>query len=130
MMPGGRMHPRQMQLMMKRLGMTSEGLPGVEEVVVRTATEEFVFDAPEVAVLTVQGVTTYQIVGTPRRRPRGAAPTAPAPPPPGPPEEDLRLVMEQAGVDRSEATRALLAHDGQPAEAILAILSRRGAGGG
>ena len=38
--------------------------------------------------------------------------------------------MEQAGVDRSEATRALLAHDGQPAEAILAILSRRGAGGG
>ncbi|MHB8352420.1 MAG: nascent polypeptide-associated complex protein [Thermoplasmata archaeon] len=139
MMPGGRMNPRQMQLMMKRLGMTTEEIGDVEEVILRTATEEHVFDRPEVSILTVQGVTTYQVVGTPRRRPRSAgvplasdgtaasaAPAAPA----GPPEEDIRLVMEQAGVERAEAIRALAAHDGQPAEAILSVLSRRGAGGG
>lgn len=137
MMPGGRMNPRQMQLMMKRLGMTSEEVPGVEEVVVRTATEEHLFDRPEVSILTVQGVTTYQIIGAVRRRPRSAgsasgavgAPAASAAPV-GPPEEDIRLVMEQAGVDRTEAIRALTAHNGQPAEAILAVLARRGAGGG
>ncbi|MGI0053719.1 MAG: nascent polypeptide-associated complex protein [Thermoplasmata archaeon] len=127
------MNPRQMQLMMKRLGMSTEEIPGVEEVVVRTATEEHVFERPEVSILTVQGVTTYQIVGAPKRRARSSAaspdPAAGAPPP-GPPEEDIALVMEQAGVERTEAIRALQGSDGQPAEAILALLARRGAGGG
>lgn len=135
MIPGGRMNPRQMQMMMKRLGMTSESLEDVEEVIVRTKDEERVFKDPEVTILTVQGVRTYQIVGTEKVRARTAAPesaagsdrpAAPAPPA-GPPEEDVQLVMEQAGVERPVAVSALRESGGEPAEAILKILSRRGA---
>ncbi len=128
MLPGGPRNQRQMEQMMRRLGMSSEPLPGVEEVVVRTATKEHVFRDPEVTILTVQGVRTYQVVGTPEVRPRGAAtPASPgAAAPAGPPEEDVRLVMEQANVSREEAVEALTSSHGEPAEAILQILTRRG----
>ncbi len=133
MLGGNPRDPRQMQMMMKRLGMSTEDVPDVEEVIVRTRTKEHVFRAPEVTILTIQGVRTYQVVGTPQVRPRGAAgpaatggPAAPAlpPAPSGPPEEDVRLVMEQANVSREEATEALFQSHGAPAEAILLILSR------
>ncbi len=132
MLPGGGRNPRQVEMMMRRMGMTTEPVPGVEEVVIRTATKEHVFRAPEVTVLTVQGVRTYQVVGTPEVRPRGAVPTGPAaagnapPAPSGPPEDDVRLVMEQANVSREEAIEALVSTNGAPAEAILRILTRGG----
>jgi nascent polypeptide-associated complex subunit alpha len=139
MIPGGPRNMRQMEMMMKRLGMSTEEVPNVEEVIIRTREKEHVFREPEVTVLTVQGVRTYQVVGDVTVRPRtagradaaegGAAPAAPAAPS-GPPDEDVQLVMEQAGVDRAEALEALRATDGAPAEAILHLLSRKGGGGG
>lgn len=129
-----------MQMMMRRLGMTTEAVDDVDEVIVRTRDKEHVFKSPEVTILTVQGVRTYQVVGTPEIRPRSAAteggssgtasgsPAAPAPPA-GPPEEDVQLVMDQTGVSREEALDALESTQGAPAEAILQILSHRGAGG-
>lgn len=135
MIPGGARNPRQLELMMRRLGMTTEEVPHVEEVIIRTKTKETVFRSPEVTILTIQGTRTYQVVGTPEVHPRSAAPLAPsaagAPAaavaaPSGPPEEDIRLVMEQANVSREEAIEALFQAKGAPAEAILAILSRGG----
>ncbi|MCI4368764.1 MAG: nascent polypeptide-associated complex protein [Thermoplasmata archaeon] len=139
MLPGGAMNPRQMQLMMRKLGMTSEPIDQVEEVIVRTRENEHVFQRPEVTVITMQGVRTYQVVGNPQIRKRGAAPppsaasaaaTGTPTAPSGPPEEDIELVMSQAEVDRDEALAALREVDGAPAEAILKILSRRSAGEG
>ena len=130
MIPGGPRNPKQIELMMRRLGMTSEELPNVEEVVVRTRSLEHVFRTPEVTILTVQGVRTYQVVGTPEVRPRSAAPatdtgaTVAPVAPSGPPEEDVRLVMEQANVSREEAIEALVATGGAPAEAILRIMTQ------
>jgi len=129
MLPGNPRNARQMEMMMRRLGMKTEEVPDVEEVIVRTKEKDHVFRAPEVTILTVQGVRTYQVVGNPEVRPRtasvapSAAPSAPAPPP-GPPEEDIRLVMEQANVSREEAIEALFQARGAPAEAILQILTR------
>jgi nascent polypeptide-associated complex subunit alpha len=133
MIPGGPRNERQMQMMMRRLGMKTEEVPDVDEVIVRTKTKDHVFKAPEVTVLTVQGVRTYQVVGTPEIRPRGSASAAPsspaapaaAPPPTGPPDEDVQLVMDQAQVSRSEAIEALLQSDGAPAEAIMKLMTRR-----
>jgi nascent polypeptide-associated complex subunit alpha len=129
MLPGGGRNPRQVEAMMRRLGMSTETLPGVEEVVIRTRTQEHVFRAPEVTILTVQGVRTFQVVGAPETRPRTAyAPSATpgpgAPTPTGPPEEDVTLVMEQANVSREEALEALLQAKGEPAEAIMRLLTR------
>jgi nascent polypeptide-associated complex subunit alpha len=132
MIPGGPRNQRQMDLMMRRMGMKTEQVDGVEEVVIRTKTKEHVFTAPEVTILTVQGIRTYQVVGTPEVRPRGTAPpggapTAPGVPatPVGPPEEDVQLVMEQAQVSREEAAEALFRANGAPAEAIMQLMTRR-----
>jgi nascent polypeptide-associated complex subunit alpha len=136
MLPGGRMNERQMQAMMKRLGMSTQPLEGVEEVIIRMRDKEHVLRAPEVTILTVQGVRTFQVVGEVEVRPRsavvaeahaGAGSTAPAGPPPAP-EEDVQLVIEQTGVTHEEAVKALDEAGGAPAEAILSILSRRGGG--
>ena len=129
MIPGGARNPRQLELAMRRMGMSTEPIPGVEEVIIRTATKEHVFRAPEVTILTVQGTRTYQVVGTPEVRSRGTAPATAGPgaapaAPAGPPEEDVRLVMEQANVSREEAIEALASVNGAPAEAILKILTR------
>ena len=132
MIPGGPRNPRQMEQMMRRLGMTSEPVPDVEEVIVRTRTKEHVFSKPEVTILTIQGVRSYQVVGQPSVRPRGAgspaastgAPAVAATASAGPPEEDVRLVMEQANVSREESVEALFQSKGEPAEAILKILTR------
>ena len=136
MMPGGRMNERNMRIMMKRMGMTTETLSDVEEVVIRRANEEMVIEGAEVTVVTVQGVKTFQIVGDVKSRPKGSAPagggsssstaaSSPPPAPAGPPEEDVELVMEQAQVDHTTAVRALKDAGGEPAEAILRLLSQR-----
>ena len=137
MIPGGMRNQRQMQLAMRRLGMKTEPVDGVEEVIIRTRDKEHVLLQPEVTILTVQGVRTYQVVGSVQVRPRSAAPAAAtgapaaAAVPAGPayPDEDVALVMDQAGVDREEALEALRKSDGAPAEAIMRILSERGPGG-
>ena len=93
MIPGGPRNQRQMDLMMRRMGMKTEAIDGVEEVVVRTRTKEHVFTAPEVTILTVQGVRTYRVVGTPHIRARTSGPpaaVAPAPTPTAPPRTPRR----------------------------------------
>lgn len=135
-MMGNPRDPRQLQRMMRQLGMTTETVEGVEEVIIRTADKEHVLSHPEVAILTVQGVRTYQVVGAVKVRPRTAGatppaaegPAAPVPASAGPPEEDIQLVMEQAHVSREEAKEALFVSHGAPAEAILSLLARRGKG--
>src|SRR6266513_900806 len=83
MIPGGRVNPRQMRQAMKRLGIEQEELAGVEEVVIRTATKEYVI-----------------------------------------PDEDVKLVAEKAGVSEEDARKALEEAGGEPAEAIIRLMSR------
>jgi nascent polypeptide-associated complex subunit alpha len=122
MMPGGRMNPKQMKAMMKRMGIDQEEMPDVVEVVIRTKTKELVFKDVGVSAVTVQGQKTYQIVGTPqereRRREEGEEEG-------GIPEDDIKLVMSQTGCTAAEAKKALQETDGAPAEAILKIMSSR-----
>ena len=122
MMPGGRMNPKQMKAMMKRMGIDQEEVPGVEEVIIKTKTKELVFKDVVVTAVSVQGQKTYQIVGIPqereRRREEGEEEG-------GVPEDDIKLVMSQTGCTAAEAKKALQETDGAPAEAILKIMSSR-----
>jgi nascent polypeptide-associated complex subunit alpha len=122
MMPGGRMNPKQMKAMMKRMGIDQEEMPGVEEVIIKTKTKELVFKDAVVTAVSVQGQKTYQVVGIPqereRRREEGEEEG-------GVPEDDIKLVMSQTGCTASEAKKALQETDGAPAEAILKIMSSR-----
>jgi len=126
-MPGGRVNPKQMDAMMKRLGINVEEIEGIEEVVIRTATEELVFKDASVTVMKAQGTTTYQLTGTPTRRAKAGVP------PPKTAEqqlaevqvsisdEDVAFVAQQTGRPKPEAKKALEAANGDIAEAILRL---------
>jgi len=121
MMPGGRMNPKQMKAMMRRMGIDQEEMPEVEEVVIKTRTKELVFKDAAVTAVTVQGQKTYQIVGTPQERERKREEVKEG----GIPEDDIKLVVSQTGCTAAEARKALEETDGAPAEAILKIMSSR-----
>jgi nascent polypeptide-associated complex subunit alpha len=121
MMPGGRMNPKQMKAMMKRMGIDQEEMPEVEEVVIKTRTKELIFRDAAVTAVTVQGQKTYQIVGTPQERERKREEGKEG----DIPEDDIKLVISQTGCTAAEARKALQETDGAPAEAILKIMSSR-----
>jgi len=123
MMPGGRMNPKQMKAMMKRMGISQEDIQDVEEVVIKTRTKEIVFKDAAVTSMTVQGQKTYQIVGTPQERVRKKEEAQAEED--GVPDEDIKLVMSQTGCSAAEAKKALQETDGAPAEAILKIMASR-----
>jgi nascent polypeptide-associated complex subunit alpha len=123
MMPGGRMNPKQMKAMMKRMGISQEDIEDVEEVVIKTRTKEIVFKDAAVTAMTVQGQKTYQVVGNPQERARKKddRPVEDG----GVPDEDIKLVMSQTGCSAAEAKKALQETDGAPAEAILKIMASK-----
>jgi nascent polypeptide-associated complex subunit alpha len=120
-------NPRQVKQAMKRMGIETEELQGVTEVIIRTKDKEYHIQDAEVTVMKVQGQKTFQIVGEDTVVPLGsvqkAAERAASPPPASVPEEDVQLVMGQTGVTREKAIEALKACDGQPAEAIIRLMS-------
>ena len=124
MIPGGRANPRQMRQAMKRLGIEQEQMDGVEEVVIRTATKEYVIRDANVTAMTAQGQKIWTVVGEPivrdrvgAKKPEGSAALTI-------PEEDVKLVAEKAGVSEEDARKALEDAGGEPAEAIIRLMSR------
>jgi nascent polypeptide-associated complex subunit alpha len=122
MMPGmGRMNPRQVKQAMKKLGISTEEIEGVEEVIIRTSNKEYVIKDAQVSCMIMQGQRTYQVVGEEIVRERTGE--ASKPKDMAMPEEDILLVMDQTGKSREQATQALKECGGQPAEAIIKMIS-------
>ena len=123
MMPGMRgVNPRQMKQAMKQLGITTQDIAGVEEVVIRTKDKEYIIKDAAVTVMDMKGQKTYQVIGEAVVQDRKAA--GPAQPAEAQlPEEDIELVMGQTGSTKEQAIKALKECGGQPAEAILKIMS-------
>jgi nascent polypeptide-associated complex subunit alpha len=124
MIPGGRVNPRQMRQAMKRLGIEQEELDGVEEVVIRTATKEYVIRDANVTAMTAQGQKIWTVVGEPIVRDRADAKKSETAGAVTIPDEDVQLVAEKAGVSEEEARKALVDAGGEPAEAIIRLMSR------
>ena len=114
----GRMNPRQMQQMMKRLGINVKEIENVEEIIIRTDTKEYIFDSAEVTVMDAQGQKTYQISGRPRIVDRKGKVEEKEE---GIPQEDINLVAEQTGKSKEQAKKALEETNGDIAEAILKL---------
>lgn len=124
MIPGGRGNPRQMRQAMKRLGIEQEQLDDVEEVVIRTATKEYVIRDANVTAMTAQGQKIWTVMGEPIVRDRADGKKPAASKAVTIPEEDVRLVAEKAGVSEADARKALEDAGGEPAEAIIRLMSR------
>ena len=110
MMPG-RMNPRQMNQMMKRLGITVKEIENVQKVIIQTDTKEYIFEKADVSMMDAQGQKTYQITGKPRIVEKKE----------GIPKEDIDLVVEQTGKSVEEAKKALEETKGDIAEAIMKL---------
>jgi nascent polypeptide-associated complex subunit alpha len=111
-----------MKQAMKRLGITTDDINGVEEVIIRTKDKEYIIKDAAVTVMDMQGQKTFQVIGEAIVQARKVGEAA-KPQEAQMPDEDIELVMGQTGCTREVAVKALKECGGQPAEAILKIMS-------
>ncbi|MFQ5975064.1 MAG: nascent polypeptide-associated complex protein [Candidatus Hydrothermarchaeales archaeon] len=104
-----KVNPRQMKKMMRQMGMKTEELDA-EEVVIKLSDRKIVIDNPSVTMVEVQNQKTYQVMGNERIVQEI-------------PQEDIKMVAEQANVSEEEAKKALEESGGDLAEAILSLTS-------
>ncbi len=110
MIPGmGGMNPKQMQKMMKQLGIKNDELPAKKVVFELEDGTNLVINQPNVTVINMQGQKTYTVMGEAVEEKKGI------------PDEDIEMVMKQADVDKKKATAALKKNEGDIAEAILEL---------
>jgi len=93
--------------MMKQMGINTEEL-SAERVIIETGDEKLIIEPAQVTRITMQGQDSFQISGTVRTEQSIN-------------EEDVKLIMEKAGVDRETAVEALKKSGGDIAEAILGL---------
>ena len=123
-MGGMKINSRQMQKAMKQMGIKQTEVPDVVEVIIRTKTNEIVMKHANVVCVEMGGSKNYQGTGPETVRPLSADEEENIPEPEVTFETaDIELVMSQTGCDREKAIEALTAVNGQPAEAILKIMT-------
>ena len=110
MFPG--MNPRQMQQAMKKLGLKQEEIDAIA-VIIRCKNEDIIIRNPSVQKLNMAGNVSYQISGEEEKRTLEEEPEIQ--------EEDIKTVMEQAGVSKDKASKALKENKGDLAAAILSL---------
>ncbi|MGZ4919126.1 MAG: nascent polypeptide-associated complex protein [Halobacteriota archaeon] len=114
MIPGMRgMNPKKLQQMMKQMGIDVEELDNVQKIIIELSDKDLVFENASVTVMTAGGTKTYQISGEPIERSKIG-------------DDDVSLVVEQAGVSDEEARQALQASGGDLAEAIMKLQAKSG----
>ncbi|HEX9197446.1 MAG TPA: nascent polypeptide-associated complex protein [Candidatus Bathyarchaeia archaeon] len=111
-----RINPREANRMMQRMGMQVKQIDDVTRVVIESGSKKIIIDEPEVAIVTVQGQTVYQVGGG-RTREEGPASISS--------EEDAKLVAAQAGVSAEEAANALRQSGGDLAQAIILLKQKK-----
>jgi nascent polypeptide-associated complex subunit alpha len=121
-MGGMKINPRQMQKAMKQMGIKQNEIEDVVEVIIRTKKNEIVLKGAEVIAVEMGGSKSYQISGPETVRELGSDGES-SEPQVNFASSDVDLVMSQTGCDREKAVEALTATDGQPAEAILKIMT-------
>jgi len=108
MFPGRGIDPRQMQKMMKQMGIKSDEIEA-DRVIIEGKNKRIIIENPSVTAIDMQGKKTYTVMGEEREEGRGI------------PKEDIEMVMKQADVNAKKAEAALKKNDGDIAEAILEL---------
>ena len=106
MIPG--INPKQMQQMMKKMGIQQEEIDATE-VIIRTTEGDIIIKNPKVSKVNMMGQTTYQVVGEEEKAYSEIG------------DDDVELVADQAGVSKEFAKAALEDSNGDIAKAITLL---------
>lgn len=98
--------------MMKQLGIQQQEIPATE-VIIRTGDKDLLIRHPSVQKVNMMGQESFQISGEIQEIKRSTMPEIST--------EDIKTVMEQAGVDKKAALNALETAHGDLAEAIMEL---------
>ncbi|OIO22018.1 nascent polypeptide-associated complex protein [Candidatus Micrarchaeota archaeon CG1_02_47_40] len=109
MFPG--VNPKQMEQMMRQMGIKSEEIKA-KRVIIEKEGERIIIEEPQITKIVMQGNASYQIGGKERVEEEGGGIAG---------EDDVKMVMEQAGVSEEEAKKALEEADGDIANAIMKL---------
>src|SRR5207245_9848350 len=120
MMPR-KMGSREANRMMARMGMQLKEMDDITKVVFEGSNRRIIIENPEVASVTIQGQTMYQVGGGKVKEETVSAPTVATQPSP----EDITLVSQQAKVPQREAEEALRKTSGDLAQAILLLQKKK-----
>ena len=120
--------PKQMERMMKKMGIEQKEIDGVKEVIIRFSDKEWVISKPAVTMVKQAGTETYQIAGNKTERNLTKTATDSIPEEAEKkvveieiPIEDAALVASQTGVNIETAKQALRETEGDLAAAILKL---------
>jgi nascent polypeptide-associated complex subunit alpha len=105
----GNIDPRMMKQAMKRLGIKQEEIDA-EEVIIKTKDKEIIIKNPSVMKVNMAGQENFQISGEIYEREIS-----------GVKEEDVKMVMKQAGVSEKKAKEVLERNNGDIAKTIMEL---------
>jgi len=106
------MNPRQMQQMMKQMGVQQVDIDAVR-VIIECPDKRIVIDDPQVARVTMMGQQTWQISGPAREEALSSTPEIT--------DEDVQTVVDATGVSEEDARAAIEEAEGDLAGAILTL---------
>lgn len=109
MFPG--VDPRQMQGMLKKMGISQEEIDASRVIIEKTDNSRIIIDNPSVTKVKMQGQETFQIAGDISEESAEEEIS----------EEDVKTVMEKAGVSEKIARETLEKNNGDLAETILEL---------
>ena len=112
MFPG--VNPKQMQQMMKKMGMAQKEIDAIE-VIIKTETEEIIITDPQVSKINMMGQETYQIVGESHIRERTLDLAEVN-------EDDIQSIIDQTGCSEEIAKETLIKNNGDLAATILELM--------
>ncbi len=112
------MNSREMRRLMKQLK-TKE--IDAYQVIIKARDGDYIIDEPQIMAMEIQGQKMLQVIGEMRKVEREEESQTNQ----TYSDEDVQLVMQQTGCSEEEAKKALEAANGEPAEAIISLMSRR-----
>ncbi len=110
---------RALRRQMQKMGMQTENIEGVTEVIIRTETNETVIPQPQVQLTKMGEQDVYSVIGQGETRDLTSSVKAEASEEIEVNEADIQLVAQQANVSPEDARQALLDTGGDLARAIL-----------
>ena len=103
----GKMDPKKIQDMMKKLNMNVTEVPAVE-VIIKCKDKNIIISEPEVMIADMMGKEVYQISGTVSEAEQIS-------------EKDIKMVMEKTGKDRETVVKKLEELNNDLAKAIIEL---------